>query len=505
LIARAQAARKTVSALRENMKNFKKIQVLLPAIVIASQGLMGRVAVADTVSTPIGQIELTEGVPASPQVAQQLFDASDFQRVAQAYVWALPLVGFAQWQSQAQSVFGAKDTDMVLYQSVKDKLGILTANATTPYIIGMPDLSRTGPLVVDCPAGNSAGGIGDFWQRPLSDLGETGPDRGKGGKYLIVGPGQVAPKVTGYRVIQSPTVNIFVAFRALDADPAKATALIQRFRMYSYAERASAPATRVLRPEGRAWSQVPPRGMAYWERLNDILQREPVIERDRVMMGMIKSLGIEKGKPFAPDERQKKILEDGARVGELFAQANAFNSRSPTAVYRTDARWRYVIDFDPTQESTNYTQVDERADYFYEAVTSSKGMSTKTPGVGQAYLGAYTDKSGAVLDGSKNYVLHVPANPPAKLFWSLTVYDALERVLIDNGKDIADKSSRQDLLKNADGSIDVYVGPGAPAGKEKNWIPSVPGKAWFAYLRLYGPLQPYFDRAFALPDFEQVK
>lgn len=174
-------------------------------------------------------------------------------------------------------------------------------------------------------------------------------------------------------------------------------------------------------------------------------------------------------------------------------------------MYRTDARWRYVIDFDPTQESTNYTQVDERADYFYEAVTSSKGMSTKTPGVGQAYLGAYTDKSGAVLDGSKNYVLHVPANPPAKLFWSLTVYDALERVLIDNGKDIADKSSRQDLLKNADGSIDVYVGPDAPAGKEKNWIPSVPGKAWFAYLRLYGPLQPYFDRAFALPDFEQVK
>ena len=116
------------------MKNLKKIQVLLPVILIASQALMSRLAVADTVSTRIGQVELTEGIPASPQVAEQLFDASDFQRAAQAYVWALPIVGFAQWQSQAQSVFGAKDTDMVLCESVKDKLGILTANATTPYI-----------------------------------------------------------------------------------------------------------------------------------------------------------------------------------------------------------------------------------------------------------------------------------------------------------------------------------------------------------------------------------
>jgi hypothetical protein len=314
----------------------------------------------------------------------------------------------------------------------------------------------------------------------------------------------VVPQAQGYRIVRSPTVNVFVAFRALDADPAKAQALIQRFHMYPYAERTSAAPTRFLRPDGRKWTQVPPRGLAYWERLDDIVQREPVLERDRVMMGMIKALGIEKDKPFNPDSRMRKILEDGAQVGELFAQANAFNSRSAGSVYRPGAKWRYVIGFDPSQESKYYTQVDERADYFYEAVTSSAGMVTRTPGVGQAYLGAYTDKSGEVLDGSKDYVLRVPANPPAKLFWSLTVYDSDQRVLIDNGKGIADKSSRQELVKNDDGSVDVYVGPNAPAGKEKNWIPSVPGKAWFAYFRLYGPLQPYFESAFALPDFEQV-
>ncbi|MFM0475730.1 DUF1254 domain-containing protein [Paraburkholderia strydomiana] len=466
---------------------------------------LGAPAMGQTVDTRIGRVELTEGVPANAASVQKLFDDSDFQRACQAYVWALPIVGFAQWQSDARNVFGAKDTDMVIYQSVQDKLGILTANATTPYIVGLPDLSKTGPLVIDYPAGNSAGGIGDFWQRPLSDMGETGPDQGKGAKYLVVGPGQEEPRASGYRVIRSPTVNIFVAFRALDADPAKASALIKKFHMYPYANRASAAPTSFLQPEGRKWSQVPPRGLAFWERLDDIIQREPVMERDRVMMGMLQPLGIEKGKSFAPDDRMRKILEDGAQVGELFAQANAFDSRAPGAQYRPGARWRYVIAFDPSQERRYYTDVDGRADYFYQAVTTSKGMTTKTPGIGQAYLGAYRDKDDQVLNGKNNYVLHVPANPPAKLFWSLTVYDTDQRVLIDNGKGIADKSSRQDLVRNEDGTVDIYVGPDAPAGKEKNWVPSVPGKAWFAMFRLYGPLEPYFDGAFALPDFEASK
>lgn len=460
---------------------------------------------AEPVNTRIGPVDLTEGVPANPEVVQKLFDESDFQRASQAYVWALPIVGFAQWQYSARNDLGAKDTDMVLYQSVQDKLGILTANATTPYVVGLPDLSKTGPLVIDYPAGPSAGGVGDFWQRPVTDMGETGPDKGKGAKYLLLGPGQSVANANGYQVIHSPTFNVFVAFRALDADPQKAAALIAKFRLYPYADRASPAPTHILRPEGRKWTQVPPRGLAYWERLADILQREPVMERDRVMMGMLVPLGIQKDKPFAPDERQKKILKEGARVGELFAQANAFNSRTPGSQYRPDAHWRYVILFDPSQEKKYYTEVDERADYFYEAVTTSKGMVTKVPGVGQAYLGAYTDRNGLVLDGSRNYVVHVPPNPPAKLFWSLTVYETDQRVLVDNGKGIADKSSRQDLLRNTDGSVDIYVGPDAPAVKEKNWIPSNPGKAWFAYFRLYGPLQPYFDGAFALPDFELVQ
>lgn len=456
---------------------------------------------AQTVDTRIGKVELTEGVPANDAVAQKLFDELDFQRASQAYIWALPIIGFAEWQASARDVLGAKDTDVVIYQSLEDKLGILTANATTPYIIGFPDLSKTGPLVIDYPAGNSAGGVGDFWQRPVTDMGETGPDRGKGAKYLLVGPGQTTPNAKGYTVVHSPTFGNIVAFRALDADPAKASAVIQRFKIYAYADRASPTPTHIIRPEGRKWTQVPPRGLAYWTRLAEVIQREPVEPRDRIMMAMLKPLGIEKGKPFAPDERQKKLLEDGTQVGELFAQANSFYSRNPDARYRQDAQWRYLLAFDISQEAKNYTQLDERADYFYQAVTTSKGMTTKIPGVGQAYLDTFRDKDGNLLDGSKNYVLHVPPNPPAKLFWSVTVYDTDQRALIDNGKDIADKSSRGELLKNADGSVDIYVGPDAPAGKEKNWIPSNKGKGWFGMFRFYGPEQSYFDATFALPDF----
>jgi hypothetical protein len=177
-------------------------------------------------------------------------------------------------------------------------------------------------------------------------------------------------------------------------------------------------------------------------------------------------------------------------TGELMSQANSFATREEGARYRPDSNRDYVIMFDPFQEAEGFAQLDQRTKYFYEAVTTTKGMVTKTPGVGQAYLGAHQDANGNWFDGGKAYKLNVPADAPAKLFWSVTVYDSLSRVLIDNEQQVADKSSRSGIVKNADGSYDVYFGPKAPEGKEKNWIPTLPGKAWFAYFRLYGPLEP---------------
>jgi hypothetical protein len=231
-----------------------------------------------------------------------------------------------------------------------------------------------------------------------------------------------------------------------------------------------------------------------------------VQERDRIMMAMLRSLGIEKGKPFRPDERQKKILTEAALVGEAMAKANDFDKRQmELSHYAEGVQWHFSLALDPSQEAENYTQLDERAAWFYEAQATSKGMVTKTPGVGSVYLGAYKDKDGDWLDGARSYRLRLPPNAPVEQFWSLTIYDVSTRTLIANKEQIADRSSRMQLVKNAEGSVDLYVGPKAPSGFEKNWIPTVPGKAWFAYFRLYALTEAHFNHTWTLPDFEKVQ
>lgn len=461
---------------------------------------------AATLDTRIGSIEMDGSLPTHESV-NKLYQELDFQQATQAYLWALPLVSYAQWQKEFTEKLGAKNGDLLVLTSYEDKLGVVTANATTPYILGFVDLNKTGPLVIDMPAGPTAGGIGDFWQRAVVDMGQTGPDKGKGGKYLLLPPGQKAPAdAKGYYVVQSETMNTLIGFRVLVPDPAEGKRLVEKFQMYSFAEKNSPSKTRLLTPGGKSWSGTQPRGMAYWALLHEIIQKEPVNERDRFYMAMLASLGIEKDKPFKPSDAQKKSLESGFQMGELIAKANTFTKRLPEAVYWPDRQWDKVLNIqDPSQRVTYYDQLWERSAYFYEAVTNTKGMVSNTPGLGQTYLGAYTDKNGAWLDGGSNYKLSVPANPPAKQFWSMTVYDIDSRCLIDNPQRKADLSSRQNLKTNSDGSIDLYFGPKAPKGLEDNWVQTVPGKKWFSYFRLYGPTEAYFDKSWKLNDIEPLK
>jgi hypothetical protein len=457
-----------------------------------------------TTSTRIGQLDFELGLPTERTVTK-LFDEIDFQRACQAYLWSLPLVSMAAWQRANYDTFGARDCDIVGYRSFRDKLGILTPNATTPYIVSFANLAGTGPIVVDLPAGPNASGVADFWQRSVVEMGQTGQDKGAGGRYLVLGPGQATPPATqDYFTVHSATVNVWPAFRALDPDPVKAQEWIDNVRIYPYGDRERPREQKALTPAGRRWQQAPPRGLAYWELLSNILDQEEVQERDRVMMAMLKPLGIEKGKPFKPDARQKDILQSAAFVGESMAKANSFEKRFSGVRYRPDTHWDYVMVWDWTHETPFYHQLDELAAYTYEATGTGPGMVTKTPGVGQAYLGVYRDTTGRAFDGAKTYRLRVPPNAPAKNFWSLTLYDLETRSFIDNKEEIADRSSRMDLRANDDGSFDIYCAPTAPGGFEKNWIPTVPSRAWFTYFRLYGPTEAYFDRSFALPDIEQV-
>ncbi len=462
---------------------------------------------AQTVDTRIGALDFELGVPTKGTVAK-LYDEMDFQRACQLYLWALPAVNSTQAKLYAEVVVGSKGGDCAIFEGYHNLSGCLTPNVITPYISGDLDLVNSGPMVVEVPPGLLAGSAMDFWQRPLTDFGVLGPDKGKGGKYLFVGPGQDAPRTEEAVMLRSPTNGVLFFYRALNPDPVKAEEVKKGLRIYPWSQRANPPATRYLTPDPDKITAIPamPRGMDYWQRLWAFIQSEPVEDRDRFFVAMLKPLGIEKGKPFQPDERQTKILAEAAFVGEAMAKANDFNKRFPGTRYRPDAQWEYVILADPAQDLPGYSQLDERAAWFYEAIFLTNAMISKTPGFGQAYLGAYHDKDGHPFDGGQSYHLHVPPNPPAKQFWSVTLYDIDTRGLIQNKEQIADRNPRQPgLMTNPDGSVDLYFAPVAPEGFEKNWIPTVPGRAWFAWFRLYAPLEGYFDRTWLLPDIEKVK
>jgi hypothetical protein len=491
-----------------NLLRFEKYKIALTLAVsmtLMYPSFAKELPTTGTISTSIGKLSIKNGYP-TENTSRKIYDEIDSQRAAQAYLWALPLMGMVQWQSEQKNKFGASNLDYVDYLTFQDKLGLLTANATTPYVMGFPNLDQSGPLVMEVPQGATAGGVTDFWQRPLTDSGQTGPDKGRGGKYLILGPNDPDIKPEGFYIVRSPTSNVFIGHRAVDPDQKKALEAIAGLRLYPYSQRDNPPETRHISPAGRKWSGVQPRGLAYWEGLSRVINEEPVLERDRMMLGMLKPLGIEKGKPFNPTERQKKILIDASQVGEVMARTIAFDKRFEGVRIWTGKQWEMSLFMKETnQEISSSTQLDERASWFYEAVGVSEGMMGRTVGAGQVYLESTKDHQGKWLDGTKSYVLHVPPNAPVVQFWSVTVYDNETRCFVDTGVQ-PDRSSRDAVTKNPDGSIDLYFSQTPPKGKPvSNWIKTIPGKGWFAYFRLYGPTQEFFDRTWVLPDIELMR
>ena len=453
-----------------------------------------------TIETRIGPLEFTHdfanGYPTDTTI-DRLYDERDFQRACQAYLWSLPAVAFRSWQRGMTEQLGAKNGQIVAILSYEARRGVLTANATTPYYLGFADLSA-GPLVVEMPASGVQGAINDSWQNAI-------PGTEAAGKYLLFAPGQEASgDISGYIVRRSPTVNIFIGIRLTDADPEQAKEALSHLQVYPYAQRDNPPRGDILRAGTKNWSGLPPRGMEYWQRVAEVVQAEPIEPRDIFYHAMLRPLGLEKGQPFKPDARQTRILTDAALVGEAMAKANTAERRFAGARFRPDAHWDFALQLDADDPDAFWNLLDERASWFYEAIGAGPDMAPKRPGPSSAYLSAYKDKAGRWLDGGNSYRLRVPPNPPIRLFWSVTLYDVDTRALILNDQKIADRSSRMDLRRNADGSVDIHCGPKPPARFEQNWIPTVPGKNWFAYFRFYQPTEPYFDRSWPLPDFEQI-
>lgn len=251
--------------------------------------------------------------------------------------------------------------------------------------------------------------------------------------------------------------------------------------------------------DGRAHLQMHPRGLDYWYALNEIIQREEVLERNILFHDMLKYLGIEKGKVFNPTEKQKAMLIAAEYQGNINASVNSYSTRIKGKKFWNDSSWLLPLAVDP---SNQHHDLDGKAAWYWEAISSSPAMVTKTPGVGSTYLGIYSDENGHGFDGGVTYTFEVPANIPARQFWTVTLYDNATRSLLLNETKNAELGSLSDLHRNEDGSVTFTFSP--EKGTAKNWIQTNRGENWFAWFRLYQPEQEYFDKAFFLPNLKKV-
>jgi hypothetical protein len=432
------------------------------------------------------------------------------QRATQLVGWAMPMMNFYQLYPALNHNLKVNGDEPVfgLYDGYDGVYPFMTANVTTPYTIGMSDLSKTGPVVVDIPPGGIYGVVNNAWMEPIKEIGS-----GKQETLLLVGPGQAYPKNFKGEVIQSDTFMVLYFYRVLGTG-AEVKKLRTAVKAYKLSDAANPPKTKFIKYAPKQGDKIAlntqPRDMRFWKLVNAYVQKEPMAERDRFFYAWLKDLGIEKGKRFSPTAKQKEILQQALDVGMAMAQAISFNktkSMFPTSLYAGDSGWEDAMaGMNPKIDLENYSMFNERTSYGFEATTTSTGMVSRVAGKGSAYLGSYYDVDGNALMGGNNYKLHIEPNPPAANFWSITVYDIKNRLIIRNKIKRSDRSSRTEgLIKNTDGSVDLYFGPKPPKGKEPNWIQTNKGQSFFVYLRLYGPEQAYFNQTFKMNKIERIK
>lgn len=451
-------------------------------------------------------IEMVNDMP-TPESSEQLFAAMDYYGAVNVYLWSLPATGLKGWENANIDMGGSPDLDgqICLYTGYDGAGGILTPNTAVTYAISFVNTETQGPAVWIIPPGITAGYVGDFWQRPVLDVGVAGKDKGKGIKLLIVGPDQEVPKHDGsYTVVRCPTNVVWLGIRNMEPFGEKHEKINKAFDSYPYNKKELAGREK-LRKESDAYMQYQPHAMKFWDDLNDIIQREKMHERDQFIYAILKNLGIEKGRPFNPDAKTKELLIEAERVGYMMSINNTFKKRFEGARYYEGKRWFTTLVMAPDQIHETHGQMFERASYFHEAIGSTWAMKMTGPGPGSAYLGQYESPDGAGYDGGKNYKLLVPANVPADQFWALTIYDSYSRALLKNENKRAEINSLNNLVQNDDGSTCIYIGPSAPEGFENNWVQTSEGQSWFTYFRFYGPRMSYFDKSWQLNDIEEVK
>ncbi len=466
------------------------------------------IATPNKLETRLGTLTSFDGVP-DKETTQKVYDNLDFQRAVQAYLNSIQIASMSAMRKGILK-FGPANTTVLQFENLMDSKALfLTPNTVSVYQTAWLEMTDE-PYVVETPP-NVLGFIDDFWFKYVTDFGNAGPDKGKGGKFLILPPGYKGEIPEDYHVAQSGTYGNWVIWRGfqVDGSPKPAVdATRKRFRIYPLSQKDNPPKMNFVNVSGKDFNTIHRMDFEMFEEINEVVQAEPADGQNPEILGLLASIGIKRGQPFKPDARMKKILAEAADVASVTVRALTARPRGDMYYfYPGESIWSTCFPGGSHEFLEDGVIVpDARSFFHFYATGITPAMTAKMVGKGSQYAVAYLDAEGNALDGSKTYKVHLPANVPAKDFWSFTLYDNQTRSMLQTDQQFPGiDNNREGLQQNADGSYDIYFGPKAPAGKEGNWLQTIPGKGWNMLFRLYGPLQTWFDKTWRPGDPELVK
>ena len=452
-----------------------------------------------TIESPFGRLDFFDGVPTS-DTESTVYDALDLMRGIEVFLNAVPGASLVAMRRGLRSagvssprVIGITDP------RANSRSLFLTPNTETTYGTTFLDLRAWGPTVIEAPP-KSLCVVDDFWFRYVADMGIPGPDQGRGGKYLFLPPSYDGQVPNGYFTYRCPTFTNWVVLRALGGVPA-----MKQTRIYPLTEVGAPPDNEFINLADAVMNTVHGNDFSFFEEVAELLQEEPVEALDAERAGQLAAIGLVSGQPFTPDDRMRTILTEAAKIGAGMARTIAYAPKDPEA--KLYGSWKNAFVGGSHEFLRDGARLlDARTQFHYLATVVTPAMAHAQIGAGSAYAYTVLDANGDLLDGGRSYRLHVDANPPAKNFWAVDVYDTQTRSLLQVPSTIwpALANNSGTLRVNHDGSYDLYFGPTAPLGKETNWVETIPGKSWFQLFRLYGPLQEWFDQTWKLNEFEPL-
>lgn len=464
------------------------------------------ITIADKVETRAGTLNFESGYP-TEETAQKVYDQLDFQRAVESVMMTTPAASLTGFRNGIRE-YGPDNETALIWPRMDSEVQLLTPNTTVIYLFLWLDL-KDGPMVMEAPA-KVLGLIDDFWFRYVTDFGLSGPDKGKGGKYLILPPGYEGDVPEGYIVKQSQTYGNWLLIRGFleDGDSAPGVKNIKdNFKLYPLGKTAKASKIKYHNMSMKYLNTIHASDSTYFDEINKVIQEEPSSAQDPEMLGLLASIGIEKGKPFKPDARMKKILKEAADFGSAASRVVLYRNRDKEALVYPNSGWEKPwIGGSHTFTRNGARLLDARTRFHMYATGITPAMVTPKVGSGTQYIAGMRDSDGNPLDGSKTYKVHLPPNVPANQFWAFTLYNVQTRSMLQTDQRFPEISSNNGTVqKNADGSFDVYFGPKAPKGKESNWVQTDPSLGWHMLFRLYGPEQAWFDQTWRPSEIELVK